>query len=94
MTDTTCDLEAACDGQGPGYSDSPFEEDNGPLHRAVVAVVDTGLDYYSSVVTFSVFLFTFETLLLCVLSAGSVAFYCKWYSDGGACLRRSQRCTP
>ena len=53
-------------------------------HRAAVQVCDTFLDYYSAFYTFAVYLFTFETLLLCVLSAGSVAFYCVWYSDAGA----------
>lgn len=53
------------------------------VHRAVVQVCDTLLDYYAAFVTFALYLFTFETLLLCVLSAGSVAFYCRWYSDAG-----------
>lgn len=53
-------------------------------HRAVVHVTDTFLDLYSSALTFALHLFTFETLLLCVLAAGSVSFYCKWYTDNGA----------
>jgi hypothetical protein len=57
----------------------------GLVHRCAVHVCDTFLDLYSAAVTFALYLVTFETLLLCVLSAGSVAFYCRWYTDKGAC---------
>ena len=53
-------------------------------HRALVHTQDTFLDLYATFCTFALHLITLETLLLCVVSAGCVAFYCRWYRDGGA----------
>ena len=72
---------------GGERGEAPASCDDAPkslAHRAAVQVCDTFLDYYSAFAVFAVYLFTFETFLLCVLSAGSVSFYCVWYSDAGA----------
>jgi hypothetical protein len=66
----------------PGCEDAWAER--GVAHRAAVHVTDTFLDWYASFVTLFLVLVTLETLLLCVMAALAVAFYCRWFSDQGA----------
>ena len=64
------------------------DEDYGTLQRLGVHLVHTFVDLYVAFVTFGLYLFTFETLLLCVLSVGSVTFFTHWYTYHGACAPR------
>ena len=59
------------------------DPDYGTLHRLAVHVIHTFVDLYVAFTVFAIYLFTFETLLLCVLSVGSVTFYTHWYSYHG-----------
>ena len=73
-----CDVQAS-----PEMSPRPFDAedpDSGALHRCGVHVAHTFVDLYVAFVTFALYLFTFETLLLCVLSVGSVTFFTHWYT--------------
>ena len=70
--------------QRPADAEDP---DYGTLHRLAVHVLHTFTDLYIAFTVFGVYLFTFETLLLCVLSVGSVTFFTHWYSYHGALAR-------
>ena len=75
----------------PRMSQRPADADDadyGALHRLGVHLVHTFVDLYVAFVTFGLYLFTFESLLLCVLSVGSVTFFTHWYSYHGACAPR------
>jgi hypothetical protein len=64
----------------------------GLAHRFAVSCSDTFLDWYASCVTLSVALVTLETLLLCIMSALAVTFFCRWFSDNGAAEFRARCC--
>ena len=91
-----------CDGEAvsaaarpePRMSQRPVDADDpdyGTLHRLAVHALHTFVDLYVAFVTFGLYLFTFETLVLCILSVGSVTFYTHWYQFHGAW--RTQRAT-
>lgn len=52
-------------------------------HRLRVHIQDTFLDLYAAFVIYCTVLVTLETVLLCLLSVGTVSFCVKWYDYRG-----------
>lgn len=81
-----CDGEDGSAAPRPELSQRPVDADDpdyGTLQRLAVHALHTFVDLYVAFVTFGLYLFTFETLVLCILSVGSVTFYSRWYSYAG-----------